>query len=33
MATNTPEMKYRGSMIAWVTGWAASWSWTTDATA
>ena len=32
-ATNTPEMKHRCSMTAWVTGWAASWSWMTDARA
>ena len=32
-ATKTPEMKYSGSMMPWVTGCAASWSWISDVTA
>ena len=32
-ATNTPEMKYRGSITAWVMGWAESWFRITEASA
>ena len=32
-AMNTPEMKYSGSVTAWVMGWAASWSRITEARA
>ena len=30
---NTPEMKYRGSIVAWVMGWAESWLRITEARA